>query len=206
LGEPFDHFGLRAVVPVTKQFSVGGQILQGWNHVADNNSAKTYAVTTAWTKPTWAWSQILMFGPEKDGTNQGVRQTYNEVFTFSPSSTITGYVELLYGRDCRGGGLAGSDTWYGFASAARWNMAKKFSVSPRLEYYADQTGFTTGTPQHLKEITATAEYRPHPAITTRLEYREDFSDRAFFEKQGDRQSHEQSTITFAVLLAFKGEH
>lgn len=205
LGEPFDHFGLRVVVPVTKTFSVGGQVFQGWNHVADNNSSKSYAVTTALTKSKWAWSQIMVFGPEKDGTNEGVRQTYNEVLTFSPRSTIQGYVELLYARDRRGGGVPGSDSWYGAASAARWSLTKKFSVSPRFEFYSDQTGFTTGVRQRLEEITATAEYRPHPIVTTRLEYREDFSDQAFFEQRGDRHSHQQGTVMFAILLALKGE-
>ena len=144
-------------------------------------------------------------GPEKNLINQGKRQLINEFATFTPTPTFNSYIELLYSRDKRAGLGSGADAWYGIAAAARWSWTKKLSMASRLEYYVDQSGFTTGTPQHLKEATATFGYTLHPLVTTRLEYREDFSNQDYFPSGHDGLKKQQGTITLALLFSLKGE-
>ena len=38
---PYYHLGVRATIPVTKTFSTGVQLVNGWNNVKDNNDGKT---------------------------------------------------------------------------------------------------------------------------------------------------------------------
>ena len=38
---PYYHFGLRTTAPLSKNFTAGVQLVNGWNNVEDNNSAKT---------------------------------------------------------------------------------------------------------------------------------------------------------------------
>ncbi len=206
VGEPAYHFGLRASIPVSKTFTAGIQMLQGWNSVIDNNSGKTLGFTTALTRTKWSWSQAFLVGPEKAGTTSGKRQLANEVLTLNPHPSVQTYVELLYGRDKRAGVDTGADAWYGTAIAARWNAMKRLSFSPRFEYLVDQSGLMSGQPQHLNEWTGTAEYRIRPSVSTRLEYREDFSNQPFFERGTDARTNRQSTVIFAVLMTLKGEH
>ncbi len=206
VGEPYYHSGLRATIPVTKTFTAGVQVLQGWNSVIDNNSRKTLGFTTALTQTKWSWSQAILVGSERADTTDGKRQLMNEVVTFSPHSSVQTYVELLYGRDKRAGVDTGADAWYGTAIAARWNAMKRLSFSPRFEYLVDQSGLMSGMPQHLHEWTGTAEYRMLPSLSTRLEYRDDFSNQPFFERGTNGRANRQSTVTLAVLMTLKGEH
>jgi hypothetical protein len=203
LGEPYYHFGLRATIPVTKTFALSAQLLNGWNTLWDTNIGQTVGFGTVLTQSKWTWSQTMLLCPE---TLQGTRRervTANEVLAVTPRPSIDSYFELLYAREKSPD--TGADSWYGVAVATRWKTTSKFSVTPRLEYYVDQTGFTTGTPQHIREITATAEYKVHHLVTTRLEFREDFSNRDLFENGKDSHRMQQGTVTLAVLVALKGE-
>ncbi len=203
LGEPLYHFGFRVSVPVTKTFTAGVQVVNGWNDVEDNNGGKTLGLTTALTEKSWGWSQAFLVGPEKDGTTAGQRQLVNEVFSINPRPSIQSYVEGLYGHDKRVG--PGADSWYGAAAATRFAVTKRLSFTPRAEYYVDQTGFTSGTAQHLKELTATAEYRLQSLITSRLEFREDLSNQRFFGPAPNGLHKEQGTVMLALLFSLKGE-
>jgi len=44
---PYYHFGARATKPINEHFTVGLQLVNGWNNVEDNNSGKTIGLTTA---------------------------------------------------------------------------------------------------------------------------------------------------------------
>ena len=205
LGEPLYHLGLRASIPLTKKFTVGAQLLNGWNDVADNNTGKTGGLTTALTLSKWSWSQAYLIGPEKNNNNSGQRQLVNEVFTYSPKPVMQAYFEALYGRDKRVGANSGADAWYGLAVATRFNLSKKLSLAPRLEYYNDQTGFTSGTPQHLREVTTTAEYKWLPNVLTRLEFRDDVSNRNVFDHGNGAKGKQQGAVIAALLISLKGE-
>ena len=203
LGEPYYHFGLRATVPVTKSFSAGVQLVNGWNDVRDNNSGKSVALVSNWTGSKWGWSQALIAGPEKPGTDIGFRRLYDSVVTLNPAARLSAYVEALWGMDPRIGG--GKDQWSGVAEAARLAIHKKWSVSERVERFNDTTGFNTGTPQHLEEATATLEYRPAAVVSARLEARRDFSDRAVFDRGGvPRAAKDQTTLLAGLMVVFKG--
>ena len=205
LGSPYYHFGLRATVPVTKSLTVGGVVVNGWNDVKDNNSGKTFGVTLTSTHAKWNWAQTYLAGPEKADTNHGFRYLYDSVLNVSPATWVQGYVEVLAGAEHRAQGNfvdARYDRWNGVAFAAKFNPAKKWSISPRWEMYNDSTGFTSGLAQHLTEATLTGEYRPTQFMTWRLEYRQDRSNQSFFNNGAKRT---QQTLLVALLLYVKAE-
>jgi hypothetical protein len=41
--------------PIYKHFTVGLQLVDGWNNVEDNNGGKTLGLTTAWTGKKISW-------------------------------------------------------------------------------------------------------------------------------------------------------
>jgi hypothetical protein len=55
----------------------------------------------------------------------------------------------------------------------------------------------------VKEFTITGEYKPAPWLMARLEFRNDWSDKPFFEKEGGASAKTQPTILFG-LVAFLG--
>ena len=100
---------------------------------------------------------------------------------------------------------AGSGTakWSGVAAAARFALGKKAAFAPRVEYFKDIDGFSTGTAQALKEITLTGEYKLAPWLISRLEFRNDWSDIAFFEKKNSPGAKTQPTVLLGVIVYVK---
>jgi hypothetical protein len=61
---PYYHFGLRAGMPVTKTWTAGLQVVNGWNNVADNNGGVTIGLTSALTEVKFGWALNYYTGPE----------------------------------------------------------------------------------------------------------------------------------------------
>jgi hypothetical protein len=177
-GSPLYHVGVRASAPVTSKLSVGAQTVSGCNTVTGAHGHQTVVATVSWTEKRWALSQLYMGGNEKaDG--RGWRQLSDTVLTLNPASKVHAYLEALGATERRV--TPGYDRWYGWATAWRYSSKDRWSIGPRVEWYNDATGATTGLPQHLHEATLTGEYRPVKFAMARLEYRRDWSDRAFFD-------------------------
>src|SRR6185295_12657251 len=90
---PYYHFGVRTTMPVGKHFVGGVQVINGWNNVEDNNSAKTIGLTAALTTAKFNWFNNYYVGNEKtdraDGVKikaPGVRHFWDTVVNFNPNS------------------------------------------------------------------------------------------------------------------------
>jgi hypothetical protein len=79
-------------------------------------------------------------------------------------------------------------------------IGKKNAVAARLEYFDDVNGFNTGTPQSVKEYTLTHEYKLRGWLMTRAEFRTDWSNKPFFERNNQpNASKTQPTVTLGLI-------
>ena len=90
---------MRVTQPLNDKFTVGFQLLNGWNNVQDNNSGKTVGVTTALTTSKVSWFNNYYTGPEKSGTNEGKRNFFDTVVLLTPSEKANFYVNFDYGTE-----------------------------------------------------------------------------------------------------------
>ena len=195
---PYYHFGVRASVPIGK-FTGGVQVVQGWNDIYDNNSGKTVGLNGAYAWKKVTWSNNYYVGPEKTGTNVGLRQLYDTTVQVNPNDNLSIYVNVDYGHDKNVG--PGAANWGGIAGAARYALGKKFAVAGRLEWFNDPDGFSTGTAQSVKEWTATGEYKMTGWLLSRLEFRDDWSNQPFFQKNGGT-AKSQPTVLLGMVAFF----
>ena len=197
---PYYHLGLRASFPIGAHFTGGVQVVNGWNNDADNNSGKTIGLTGtyAWKKVTW--TNTYYGGPEKTDTNKGIRHLYDSVVQFNQNENTSYYVNVDYGRENNIG--RGAQTWAGMAFAARRAIGKKFAFAPRVEFFNDINGFATGTKQNVKEVTLTGEYKVSNWLVSRLEFRNDFSDKPFFDQGSGKYGKNQPTVLFGLMAYF----
>jgi Putative beta-barrel porin-2, OmpL-like. bbp2 len=79
-----------------------------------------------------------------------------------------------------------------------------FAITPRLEYYNDPEGFTSGAAQKLKEFTLTGEARSKDGFIFRAEYRRDWSDIPFFLNNNRFIDH-QNTFAIGVIYALSSK-
>jgi hypothetical protein len=204
LAIPYYHFGARARYPFSDKLSFAVSITNGWNDVVDNNSGKTYGFQAA-VNPTKKLSivQNYMVGPEQTNDNRDLRQLWDTTVTYTVTSILSLMANYDYGMDR----VAGSRVqWKGIAGYARIQINSWLAVAPRLVWFADPQGFTTGLAQEVKEGTLTAEFRLPEGLLLRGEYRQDWSNQALFQQHDGARARRQQTATLGVLYFLSQEH
>jgi hypothetical protein len=200
LAIPYYHFGMRLTYPFSDRFSLSGYVVNGWNDVVDNNTAKTVglsAMVKPWSRLTWVAN--YMTGAEQPGNNHDRRHLFDSTVTYAFNDRLSVMANYDYGLDR----VAGSRVhWQGIAGYMRLQANNWLALSPRLEWYSDHDGFTTGVRQSVRDFTMTSEQRIGGGLLTRLEYRRDFSDKDFFIRHAGRLVKAQSTLTLGLIYAF----
>jgi len=214
---PYYHFGLRVNFPVGKHFTGGFMLVNGWNNVEDNNSGKTVMFTGAYTAKYFGWAVNYHTGPENPNTNKGWRHLFDTTLTLTPTSKVSAYINYDYGQNrcviptgaetttcaTTSGFSLPLSVWTGVAGALHVQVTPKWAITPRIEWFADRQGFSTGTPQHVKEGTFTVEYKMLEGLLARAEYRYDWSDVPFFNRlDALAVSKHQTTATLGVVAFF----
>ncbi|MBZ5625614.1 MAG: porin [Acidobacteriia bacterium] len=197
---PYYHFGVRASFPIGPHFTGGVQLVQGWNNIYPVNSGKTVGLNGAYAWKKVTWTNVYYGGPEKVGTDKGVRHLFDTTVLVNANDNLSYYINFDYGRDKNIG--PGAQQWAGIAGAARYAFMKKYAVAGRLEWFDDMDGFSTGTAQQVKEFTLTGEYKMNSWLMSRLEFRDDWSNQSFFQKN-HTTSKNQPTVLLG-LVAFLG--
>ena len=202
---PYFHYGLRAKYAFNDKYSVGGFLVNGWNNMVDNNTGKTAGLSFGWN-PTKKVSvaQNYMAGPEAKDTDSGCRQLSDTVVSYAPTEKISFVVNYDYGRGDRDqfSDVADIVSWTGVAGFVRYAFNRKYAVATRYEYYDDRNGFTTGTAQHINEITGTFQHVIAEHILGRFEFRRDDSSQPIFERGTSVLVNTQNTFTAGLVFAF----
>ncbi len=204
---PYYHFGLRTSMPIGSSLTVGLQIVNGWNAIVDDhgNNMKTVGITQALTRKKFTWSNNYYVGPQYTPTTRGNRNYYDTVLLLTPTDKLSAYINFDYGQQHALG--LGLNHWAGIAGAVHWQLSKRVAFSPRLEYFDDSTGFTTGTRQKLHEVTLTGEYKILDGLLARAEYRRDDSNVPYFDRgTAPAVSKTQSTATLGLIAFFPIKH
>jgi maltoporin len=157
-------------------------------------------LTGALTTSKVSWYHNYYVGPEKADTNKGLRHVYDTTLLVTPTPKVSFYINYDYGVEKLIG--AGSNHWAGVAGAARFAVNDWFALAPRLEWFNDADGFSTGTAQKLKEFTMTAEFKLKDGILMRPEYRRDWSDNPFFERGTGGTYKNQDTLLLGLVAYF----
>jgi len=199
---PYYHFGVRTSFPIGPHFTGGFQVVQGWNNIYDNNSGKTFGFNGAYAWKKVTWTNVYYVGPEKSHTNKGIRNLYDTTVAVNQTDKLSYYLNFDYGHEA---GALGSPSakWGGVAGAMRYQVGKKTAFASRVEYFKDADGFSTGTAQALKELTLTGEYKMSSWLMARAEFRNDWSDQPFFNKEHSLGSKTQPTALLGIV-AFLG--
>lgn len=198
---PYYHFGARVSKPLSKNFAVGMQLVNGWNNVEDNNTGKTLGFTTALTTSKVSWYNTFYTGPEKNGVNEGRRNFYDTVVNLNPHPRTNFYVNFDYGKESQAFGTRDAD-WVAIGLAGKFQTTEHTALAFRYENYNDRDGFITGTNQKLNSFTVTGEYKWAKGLLSRLEYRRDWSDQAYFERGFQGLAKNQSTLTLGFVAFF----
>jgi hypothetical protein len=200
---PYNHFGMRASMPVTKQLTAGVQWVAGWNNIVTNSTYRTFGFTGSWTPSSKVtWINTYYVGPDENKADRGFRNDYDTVLIVNATSKASLYVNFDYLHDSPKLGPA----WkaYGIAGAAKFQVSKKLAISPRLEWMNDVTGSDTGIAQKVKEVTVTGTYSLMDRLSAWLEFRNDWSDQPFFNRGNEPGTFKHQPTVLLGLVAVIG--
>jgi Putative beta-barrel porin-2, OmpL-like. bbp2 len=199
LAIPYYHMGARLTYGFSDKVTVAGLIVNGWNNVTENNDRKTFGVQATF-KPTGKLSivQGYMVGPEQTDDDEDIRQVSDTIVSYSANEWLSLMANYDIGRDRVDGAPV---RWQGAAVYARMTATSWWAISPRLEWYEDRDGFTTGVPQTLRGVTLTSEFNVENQLFTRVEYRRDVSNRPFFANASSSVKP-QTTLTIGLYYVF----
>lgn len=198
---PYYHFGLRTSTPITKEITVGFQLVNAWNTLWGNNNMDNIGLTFALAKTKYTWNANYYEGPNNPGTTSGKRNLFDTTVLLTPNAKWNMYINGDIARN--NDPVQGHASWYGLAGAARFQATKKIAFAARAEVFDDAAGFSTGTKQVLREGTITGEYKYNDHFLGRLEYRRDNSNQPFFNhglQQGVAHSMDTLTIGLMAIL------
>jgi hypothetical protein len=97
---PYFHFGLRTSMPVSKVWTLGVQVVNGWNNVTTNNGGVTIGLTSSLVKPKFTWNTNYYTGPSNTlptstsyyytfaGTQKGYRNLFDSTLLFDAEREV----------------------------------------------------------------------------------------------------------------------
>jgi hypothetical protein len=159
---PYYHFGLRTSIPVSKVWTAGVQVVNGWNNVTDNNGGVTIGLTSSLVEPKFTWNTNYYVGPENSGitvkpttytypagTQNGYRNLIDTTFLLTPSAKFNMYVNYDYTQNhtpsepaCVSCSITATKETsrhvQGLAVSARGQISANSALVGRYEYFADQ--------------------------------------------------------------------
>ena len=202
LAIPYFHFGTSAKYAFNSKFALTGFLVNGWNNSIDNNSGKTTGFSAAWTpNAKFSLIQNYLVGPEQFNDNSNFRHLSDTVVSYSPNAKLSLMANYDYGRDHLT--LATSSAhWSGIAGYVKYAPNDKWAFAGRGEYFSDNGGTQTGTPQKLSEFTFTLQRMLASKLMTRLEFRRDMSDQNVFPDHVTGLRDSQNTVTLGMVYAF----
>ena len=204
--EPFSHVGAKISAPVTDTVSATFMLVNGFDNAWDQNSGKSYGAQISLapsdrfnTTATW------INGPENWGTNKGWLKNFSWNFYGGLHDRFEVMANLDYISNSDPEGV--SATSWGMGGYARVHLTDQVRLAYRMEFLDDSQARSTGIEQNLRENTVTFEVQPvkdDPRFLTRIEYRRDWSDVAFFSCGvcTDGFSMNQNTFTVGMMWVF----
>jgi len=186
---PFTNTGLMFNYPFTDTLQTNLGVVNGWDNVADNNSAKTFMGNVAWApNANFSLAVAGIYGGENNNSSSHPRGVADVVGTITVDP-VTISLNGDYGSQGAAALNGGTAEWYGFSGIVGATLKDWIGLPTgaylRGEVFRDQGGFRTGTDQTLWEITCTGKYFITDKLTVWLEYRHDGSDESVFTKSGE---------------------
>jgi putative OmpL-like beta-barrel porin-2 len=228
LAIPFTHTGFKLTYAFNDKIAATVMLVNGWDNVLDNNSAKSFGVSIALT-PVAPLAIYLNYigGPEQDHDDKDFRSLVDVGIVYKPTPRWSLSLNGDWALDPNAvkpapvvptamnpapsaaadagtiaGAAASNAQWAGVAAYVRLQASKRFALIARGEIFWDFDGYRTGTAQRLMEATLTPEFRVTDAILVRADLRIDDSDQAVFQRSDGLFRHYQPTLGINALYVF----
>jgi len=203
---PFTHTGVKASYAFSSKAAAMVEVVNGWDLVHDNNHSKSVGAQLTLT-PAAPLSVLLNWigGPELPNDNHTMRNVFDLVATFKPTSVLTLGVNGDYGSEEGTSRVSpGSDAkWKGIAGYATIALTDKFALGLRGETLHDDGGTRLGTDSKavLSEFTFTPAFKFTNHAVLRGEVRYDKANQPILVRK-ESVSSNQTTVGMNFIIVY----
>jgi hypothetical protein len=171
---PYYETGIKVAYPFSDEWSGALYVVNGWQTIGENNSAKTFGTQVAFASDKVSASFNTLAGPELPDNDSDWRVLGDLVLTVRPTEAWTFAASVDAARESQP--AAASASWWGAAVYGRYSLqADRFAFTLRGERFDDPDGAISGTDQDLTSGTLTFEYHPTKHLIVKVEGRYDHS-------------------------------
>jgi hypothetical protein len=176
---PYLMMGVNASYPVTNKLTMTGFVVNDYTHLSNPNSVPSSGAQAAY-KPTphTTLKQTVLYGPHQSDTALQFWRFFSDSIAEWKTDRYTTAFEYQVGTESVAEPGMPHALWTATQLPLRWDPPGGWAVSVRPELAWDRDGRWTGSPQLVKAITSTVEYRVpyrHAAAIFRVEHRYDNS-------------------------------
>lgn len=204
---PFSHTGLRLSLPVSSWLTLLAGANRGWDKWEDNNGALSYEFAATLTPADWLTLVLdTHHGPEQARDRRDLRHLYDLALTAKPTGSATLGLNADYGTEAAASTLqpGARAEWLGGAAYGSYALHPRWTVSLRLEEFADRQGARTGVAQTLRDANLTLDWSVLPSVVLRADARADRSSAPVFEGSSpDSAPYRRSQATLALSVVVK---
>jgi hypothetical protein len=204
-GVPLTHTGALFSYPLHKILTISAGPVTGWDNPHDNNGQLSVLGGISLTPvDVFSLASNLIYGPEQFHNSGNKRFTWSSVATIKPMDPLTIYVEYTYGNEERITASLRDATWQGWGAIASYNWTDRFNTALRGEVFKDSDGARTALAHdvRLTELTLTGGYKFTKMLLGRVELRQDWADRRFFQRRNSTTDKEQTTFALQAIYTF----
>ncbi len=208
---PLRHLGMMFSYPIHKMVSVSAGVVTGWDDPYDNNHQPSGMWGLSFTPmDQFSLTSSFIYGPEQGNNDANKRFTMSHVAIFKPIDPLAITLEYSYGHEGKASlGGTRDASWQGVAGIVSYNWTDRFTTAFRGEVFDDPDGarlggnfYGTHADQTVGEITFTGSYKLTKMLLGRLEFRQDWSDEAYFKRGSTKADKNQSTLAAQLIYAF----
>jgi hypothetical protein len=209
--EPLYHTGLRVAGPIGKGVTGGLYLVNGWNEVENSNGQLSYGASLGFNPVTPLFVGLNYFGGTEGGSDSGGGIAFPtngkrnvSLFDVVVTYNATDKLKLGFNADFGKASTIGRSTdgeWKGAAGYIKYQFTPEFSLAGRYESFSDYDGLRLGTDARITSFAITGDYKVDKAITLRLEYRQDRSNRSFWASD-DGTKKSGSTLSASAFVRF----
>ncbi|MFD2786618.1 porin [Hymenobacter rubripertinctus] len=211
-GSPYYEAGAKLTYEAAPTLTLTALVLNGWQNIRENNQAKALGTQLQWqATPQLLINSSTFYGNEQPTGLVRRRRYFHDFYArYAATSRLSLALVFDVGKQDRPEPGARADTWYTGTALARYQLAEKWRIGGRLEYFSADHGVAilNATPTltdpdfKVRAGSLTLDYLPTTNVAVRLEGRLFNSGRDFLTDRNGRPTKSYGNLTSSIALSF----